>query len=93
MVKVSACGGSVISERAMNARRPLLISGEVGDCLIHLVGDRFVLTTLVRQLVCNDKGRENVLVGTIVSQVERTRRELMPLLCRISFSDKVDDPP
>lgn len=36
----------------------LLISGQVGERLIHLVGDRFVLTALVYHHVCNAKGRE-----------------------------------
>lgn len=33
----------------------LLISGQVGERLIHLVGDRFVLVVLVRHLVCEAK--------------------------------------
>lgn len=48
----------------------LLISGEVGKRLIHLVGDCFVFTALVYQHVCNEKGGNVVLVdGTMVSQV------------------------
>ena len=35
----------------------LLISGQVGERLIHFVGDRFVLTALVYHHVCNAKGR------------------------------------
>lgn len=48
----------------------LLISGEVGKCLIHFVGDCFVFTALVYQHVCNEKGGNVVLVdGMMVSQV------------------------
>jgi len=43
----------------------LLISGEVGERLIHLVGDRFVFTALVYQHVCNEKGGNVVLVDGI----------------------------
>jgi len=43
----------------------LLISGEVGERLIHLVGDRFVFTALIYQHVCNEKGGNVVLVDGI----------------------------
>ena len=45
----------VSSQREYLAR--LLISGQVGERLIHLVGDRFVLTALVYHHVCNAKGK------------------------------------
>ena len=48
----------------------LLISGEVGERLIHLVGDRFVFTALIYQYVCNEKGGNVVLVdGMMVNRV------------------------
>lgn len=43
--------------RRENISAGLLISGQVGERLIHLVGDRFVLTALVYHHVCNAKGK------------------------------------